>query len=49
MIKITSKIGTLKNIPTIPQILPIKDKKIINAIGLIFNVLPIKFVSKNFQ
>ena len=40
--------GTLKNIPTRPQIFPINDKKIIKAIGLMFKVLPISFVSKKF-
>ena len=47
IIKITKR-GTLKNIPTRPHIFPINDKKIIKAIGLMFKVLPISFVSKKF-
>ena len=46
MINKKTSIGTLKNIPAIPQTLPIIDKKTIIIIGLRFNVFPIIFVSK---
>jgi len=38
-------IGTLSNIPNIPQILPHSAKDIIATRGLIFKVLPISFGS----
>ena len=46
MINKKTNIGTLKNIPAIPQTFPIIDKKTIITIGLRFNVLPIIFVSR---
>ena len=45
-INITTKIGTLKNIPDIPQTFPIIDKKISITIGLIFSALPINLLSR---
>ena len=47
IIKITI-IGTLKNIPDIPQSFPMTDKKIKRIIGLMFSALPINLFSKKF-
>ena len=47
IIKITI-IGTLKNIPDIPQSFPMTDKKIKRTIGLMFSALPINLFSKKF-
>ena len=48
VIKITTKSGTLRNIPAIPQNLPKIVKKIIITRGLILSVFPISFGSKIF-
>ena len=48
MIIKTTIIGTLKNIPDIPQSFPIIDRKIKRTIGLIFSALPISLFSKKF-
>ena len=48
MIIKTTIIGTLRNIPEIPQSFPMIDKKIKRTIGLIFSALLINLFSRKF-